>query len=435
MIRVAENQRPQSVPGPQDVVRHELPNGIVVLVRENHVVPTVSVVGALQVGSINTQPSKEGLAGFTAAALMRGAGQRTFAQVFEALESVGASLAFRAGSHATTFSGQCLVEDLDLLLDLLRDALYTPAFPADQIRKLRGEIITGLQIQAHDTRHVSMNDFLKLAYPAEHLYSRNPAGSVDTVSAITRRDIVNFHHRYYGPRRMIIVVVGDVRAGEVLKKLEATLGRWSAAPGAPDSQLSLPPLQPLTAAHEKHAFVPGKSQSGLVLGAPGPCRSDPDYRAARLANTILGVFGLMGRLGSEVRDRQGLAYYAYSVLRVAPGPAPWFVTAGVSPDNVSRAVASIRDQVRRMQDDIVPAEELADNQSFLVGSLPLDLETNDGVSSLLLTMEMYNLGLDYLQRYPDMMREITAEQIQAAVRKYLDADRYALAVAGPEAAA
>lgn len=417
-----------SIPGPHDIVRHELGNGATILVRENHASPTVVIDGLLRAGAADTAPGKAGLASLTAAALLRGAGKRTFSRIFEDMESIGASLSFSAGQHTTEFSGQCLSEDLDLLLDILRDALLAPTFPAEQLEKLRGQIITGLQIRANDTRSMARLEFFKLAYPSDHPYSRSADGTVETVSAITRQDIVSFHRQHYGAGGMIVSVVGDLEPVAVVRKLDARLG---ATPVLPQPSSELPPLVPLTGVQQRSVPLPGKTQSDIVLGIPGPTRAADDFLPARLANTILGVFGLMGRLGASVRDDQGLAYYAYSELTGGLGPGPWRISAGVNPANVSQATLSMRDEIRRLQAEPVPAEELADNKSYLVGSLPLHLETNSGVSGTLVNIELYRLGLDYLQRYPEMMMQITADQVQAAALKYLSADVYAMAVAGP----
>lgn len=417
-----------SIPGPHDIVRHELGNGATILVRENHASPTVVIDGLLRAGAADTAPGKAGLASLTAAALLRGAGKRTFSRIFEDMESIGASLSFSAGQHTTEFSGQCLSEDLDLLLDILRDALLAPTFPAEQLEKLRGQIITGLQIRANDTRSMARLEFFKLAYPSDHPYSRSADGTVETVSAITRQDIVSFHRQHYGAGGMIISVVGDLDPVAVARKLDARLG---ATPVLPQPSSELPPLVPLTGVQQRSVPLPGKTQSDIVLGIPGPTRAADDFLPARLANTILGVFGLMGRLGASVRDDQGLAYYAYSELTGGLGPGPWRISAGVNPANVSQATLSMRDEIRRLQAEPVPAEELADNKSYLVGSLPLHLETNSGVSGTLVNIELYRLGFDYLQRYPEMMMQITADQVQAAALKYLSADVYAMAVAGP----
>ena len=353
-----------SIPGPHDVVRHELDNGAIILVRENHSSPSVVIDGLLRVGAADTAPEKAGLASFTAAALLRGAGKRTFSQIFEDIESIGASLSFSAGQHTTEFGGQCLAEDLDLLLDILRDALLAPTFPDEQLEKLRGQMITGLQIRANDTRSMASLEFFELAYPSDHPYSRSADGTVETVSEITRQDILSFHQQHYGAAGMIISVVGDLDPAAVVRKLDARLGD---TPVLQQPLSELPSLLPLTGVQQRFVSIPGKTQSDIVLGIPGPSRAVDDFLHARLANTILGVFGLMGRLGASVRDDQGLAYYAYSQLTGGLGPGPWRLSAGVNPANVSQATLSMRDEIRRLQAEQVPAEELADNKHYLVG--------------------------------------------------------------------
>ncbi len=141
---------------------------------------------------------------------------------------------------------------------------------------------------------------------------------------------------------------------------------------------------------------------------------------------------MMGRLGANVRERQGMAYYAYSRMSGDREPGAWLTIAGVNPANVQRAQAAILDEVRRLQDELVPEDELQDSKRFLVGSLPLQLETNDGVASLLADLEWHQLGLDYLWRYERTIEGVTADQVQAVARKYLDPSRYVLAIAGPE---
>jgi zinc protease len=177
--------------------------------------------------------------------------------------------------------------------------------------------------------------------------------------------------------------------------------------------------------------MPDKSQSDVVIGWPAMRRLDPDFDSARLANTVLGVFGMMGRLGTVVRERNGMAYYAYSRLSVDRHPGTWSAMAGVNPTNVTRAIEAILTEVRRLRDEPAPADELEDSKRYLVGSLPLQLETNDGIAGLLVDLEWQQLGLDYVQRYADIINGLSVETVQAAARKYLDPESYVLAVAGP----
>ncbi len=139
----------------------------------------------------------------------------------------------------------------------------------------------------------------------------------------------------------------------------------------------------------------------------------------------------MGRIGDAVRGEAGLAYYAYSSLGGGPGPGPWKVTAGVDPANVKQAIDLIRKEIRRFTTQPVSASELSDSQANFIGSLPLRLESNEGVAGALVHMERYGLGLDYYQRYPDLVAAITREDILAEARRHLHPDRLAIGIAGP----
>jgi len=419
-----------AIPGPEDIVRHELSNGITVLARENHSSPSVVIGGYLPVGAYDEQPQQAGLAVFTASALMRGTTNRTFEQIYEELESVGASAGVSGGTHTTGFGTRSLVEDLPLVLDILADALRHPSFPHDGVEKLRGEILTSLEERAHDTRRMASLTFYELAYPEEHPYARSLSGYAETVSELGRDALARFYAGGYGPQGMVVVVVGAVETAVALAQVEAAFGDWE---GNSYKRVPLPEVPRITEVRERAVSIPGKTQSDIVLGVPGPARAAPDFMDAVVCNTILGVFGMMGRLGENVRDKQGLAYYSFSRVAGGPGPGPWQVIAGVNPANVDPAITSIREEIRRICETPVSEQELADNKAFITGSLPLRLETNQGVARSILDMERYSLGLDYLQRYADLIGSITIEQVQAVAQRWLNPDAYALGIAGPAA--
>jgi zinc protease len=177
--------------------------------------------------------------------------------------------------------------------------------------------------------------------------------------------------------------------------------------------------------------MPHKTQSDLIVGWPAMRRLDPDFDGARVANTVLGVFGMMGRLGENVREEQGMAYYAYSRLSANRDPGAWAAIAGVAPENVERAFRAMLAEVERLRQEPVPADELQDCKRYLTGSLPIQLETNEGVAGVLVDVEWHGLGLDYVQRYKGIIDGITPSDVQAAAQKYLNPAAYALAIAGP----
>jgi len=418
-----------SIPGPQDIHRREFPNGMTVLVRENFSSPSVVIEGLLRVGGVSDPPAQAGLASFTAACLMRGTERRTFQQIYEEIESIGASVNVAGGLNTTGFGTKSLAEDLPIVVDILADVLQHPTFPPVEVEKERGEILTDLEERSNDTRRMAGLTFRKLLYPPGHPYGRSIEGYPETIRSITRDDLVNWYRTRYGASGMLVSIVGAVKAEAAFEIWERAFGAWRGTDA--NTRTSLPPAPQVDSVRREFVAVPGKTQSDIVMGFVGPARAEPDYLDAALCNTILGVFGLMGRLGENVRDRLGLAYYSFSRIEGGLGPGPWLLAAGVNPVNVERAIQAMRAELRRIRDKLVGRKELADNKAFLTGSLPLRLETNDGVAGAILDMELYNLGLDYLQRYADLINAITPGRIQAAAQKYLDPDRYALAVAGP----
>jgi zinc protease len=420
-----------SIPGTDDVMRVELANGIVVLARENPNSLSVTLRGYLPAGSLFDSEAKLGLADFVADALMRGTAKREFQAIYESLESIGANFGFSSGTHTTGFGGKSLAEDLPLLLDILNEGLRAPAFPADQVEKLRAQLLTGLALRTQDTRDMASMHFDELVYRS-HPYGRAEEGHPETVGAITVDDLREFHRTAYGPRGMVIAVVGGINAFTAVELVRATLEDWT---NPEQRQLPvLPEWQPLTErAYKRHA-IPGKSQSDLIVGTAGPARLAPNFMAANLGNNILGRFGLMGRVGDSVREKAGLAYYAYSGLGGGSGPGAWEVAAGVNPANEQKAIELIFEELRRFTNELVTEEELSDSQSNFIGSMPLSLESNGGVADALLNIERYQLGLDFYRHYPELVQSVTREQIRAAAAEYLPVDKLAVSVAGPPVA-
>jgi zinc protease len=416
------------MPGPQDIHRTVLANGIVVLVRVNPSSPSVVIGGYLACGSLFDPDEKLGLADFTASALLRGTERQDFQQIFESLESAGASLSFSAGVHTAGFTGRSLAEDLPLLLVLLSDALRRPLFPVDQVERLRAQLLTGLAMRAQDTAEMASLTFDQILFKG-HPYERPDSGWPETVQAIAPSDLADFHRRHYGPQGMALSIVGGIDPRKAVELVAQALGDWTNRGQA--MLPAVPPGRPLQKTITRKVRIAGKSQADLVVGSLGPYRKGPDFLAASLGNSALGQFGLGGRIGEIVREKSGLAYYAYSSLNAGIGPGSWDVSAGVNPANVHKTRELILGEIRRFVEKGVQEQELANSQSNFIGRLPLSLESNAGVANALLNIERYDLGLDYYLRYPDLVRAVTPAQVLDTARKYLHPDRLAVAVAGP----
>lgn len=416
------------MPCAANVVQYTLRNGIRIYAYENFASPAVVVNGYLVAGALDEPRDKLGLAGFVADCLTRGTQRYSYEQIFELTEAVGANLSVYGGMYNTGFFTKSLAEDLPLLLDLLSEVLRCPTFPEAEVEKERAEWLTDLQERSNSTRAMAGLAFHELCYPDDHPYHYSTGGYPDTANAIALSDVVNFHHGYYAPADMVFTVVGAVKAEEARNRIGLHFEDWTASRSQRlSNSLSMPRVagQP-----RRHVSMPEKSQSNLALGFPGPSTLDPEWLPCVMMNSILGQFGMYGRLGESVRKEEGLVYYIGSRFEGGLGPGPWSIHAGTNPNTVDRVIEIALSEMRRIREKKVKPGELADNKSYFIGSLPLHMETNEGIAGQILGMVRYERGLDYLLEYPDRVNAITADDIRAMAQKWLDIDNFVLVTAG-----
>ena len=417
--------QPISIP----IHREQLPNGIVVLVSHDPTSPQVVMQSSLLAGSVFDTPETSGIARFVAPMLIRGTERRSFQQLSEETDGLGMALNADAGRLTALVNVRSLKEDFGRGVELLAEVLRQPSLPEEEIERLRGQIITGLREQETSARAMAEKRFHEELYPAGHPYHLWPSGTQETVGRIGRPDLHAFYRRQYRPDTMTVAIAGDIAPSEAVEQIRRVLGDWRAE--GPPPRLDIP----VTPLHHRAMYdveVPGKFQSEFVMGLPALSRNDPDYYALRLGNLILGQLGLSGRLGASIRERQGLAYHVSSDLQATVGPSPWAIRAGVNPANVDKAVEAALEEIQRWMVEPAKEDELSDGKSFLTGSLPIALETNDGVARTLLDIEFYQLGLDYLKRYPELIESISRDDIQAAVVKWIHPNHLVTVVAGPK---
>jgi zinc protease len=314
-------------------------------------------------------------------------------------------------------------------MELLRDSLLSPDFPDDQIEKLRAQLLTSLAIRAQDTGEMASETFDEILYNG-HPYSRPESGTVETVSAIQRGDMELFHHKNFGPQGMVLAIVGAVKKEEIREVVARYLGDWKNVDQP--KQPEIPKITLLKGVTRRFHPIPGKSQADILLGCSAPLRNSTDYLPASLGNSVLGQFGMFGRIGEVVREKAGLAYYAFASLNCGIGPGSWEVSAGVNPANVEKTIDLVREEIHKFLQNPVTDDELMDSKANFIGRLPLMFESNVGVAGGLLNLERYKLGLDYYQKYPDHVRAVTTAQILETARRFLSAEDIAIAVAGPE---
>jgi zinc protease len=299
------------------------------------------------------------------------------------------------------------------------------------VSKRQADCVSAIRQDEDSTSVRAVETLFELLYGAAHPYGRRAKGTVESVEGITRADLVAFHAERFRPAALSLAIVGHVAAEHALTRAAIELDGWSGA-SLHDPAFPPPPAADIKGPRRQRVMeLPGKAQSDIAYGFTAIRRLDPRYDAYFVMNNILGQFGLGGRLGDNIRERQGMAYYAFSTLDPSVGVGPLIVRAGVDPDNVGRTLEAIDAEVRAMGKDGPTATELAQTQQFLIGSIPRTLETNAGIASFLQSEEQFGLGLDYDRRLADDIRAVTLDEVRAAAAELLHPERAAVAVAGP----
>lgn len=410
--------------------RVRLPNGVTLLVYENPANPTVHVSGALRAGSFLDPQNQPGLAQITASMLMRGTRRRTKVEIARDLEDVGAELNISGNRFLVRASGQALSKDAPRLLANLVEVLREPAFPEDELTRLKQQVVGQLRRQQEQTQVRALERFLQLTYDRTHPFYQVPIEErIASVEALTVDDVAAFYAQHYGAATLIVVVVGDIQSAAIEGIVTELLGDWT--PGRP-AEIAVGRTEPRREPRREIITMRDKPNVDIVLGHPGQLRrTDPDYYAAYIANAALGHSTLSSRLGLRVRDEEGLTYGIVSRF-LDPGlvDGPWLVSLTVNPENVDRAIDSTVNIITSYVEEGITERELEDEKSSFVGSFIVSLGTNAGIAGHLLSVEVYGLGIEHLDVLPELVKSVTRDEVNAAIAKYIHPEQLLTVIAG-----
>jgi len=410
-------------------VRHTLSNGATAIVQESSATPAVSINATFLAGSFCDPDGLPGVADLTARLVDRGTARKSAAAIAEELDKRGVALRVGTTRHRMIFSSTCLAEDFDDVLELIVEVARWAAFPEAELVKRRAESITVLR-QNEDNPSVRAGEALsELLYGPVHPYGRPAKGTVATLERIDRDALVKFHADEIRPAVLTAVVVGDVDAAKTIDRVCELLADWN---GGPERPIVVPPPAVPAVRRVRQIPMPGKSQTDIAYGFTAIRRLDPRYHAYWVLNNILGQFGLGGRLADNIRERQGMAYYAFSEFNANVGESPLVVRAGVDPKNVDRTIEAIDAEVRALGLQGPTDAEMDESRSYLIGSIPRLLETNESIAAFLQDCEQFDLGLDYDRRLAGLLNAVTIDEVRAAAAEILHPEHAAVAVAGPE---
>jgi zinc protease len=410
--------------------REVLSNGITLLVLENHANPTVSISGYLLGGAYFSPPGKYAVARLTADMLNKGTTARSKLEMAEALESVGAGVNVSSNTFTVSLSTQSLSRDFPMVLATLAEQLRTPTFPAEELEKLQQRSIASIKRAQDETDRRAMERFSQLIFEEQSPFHIYPADRrIREIEVITTDDLRQFYKQHYGAAALILAVVGDISATEVSQLVNQSFGDWQGA-AKPEINLSETPLQ-LIAVQDK-VQLQDKASVDVVMGhASRLRRANEDYLAAIVANRALGQSTLSSRLGLKVRDEMGLTYGINSYFSDSGlGDGPYMITVTVAPENVDLAVGTTQQIVEDYVAGGITEQEIADEQSSMIGGYKLGLATNAGIAGQLAGAEVHGLGVSYLDEYPEQIRALDKASIDAAIQKYIHPEVMTTVMAG-----
>ncbi len=402
------------------------PGGITAWLVEEHSIPFTALEIRFRGGASLDAPGKRGAVNLMTGLLEEGAGDLDARAFAEATESLAASYRFDVGDDSLSISARFLTENRDQAVDLLRLALTRPRFDPDAIERVRGQVISHLRTRASDPDAIATDTFDALAFPG-HPYGSYYGGTIDSVSALTRADILDAYARAIARDRITVSAVGDITAdelGALLDRLAADLPA-TGAPQPPEADFALPPGV---------TVVPfDNPQSVVQFGHVGIARDDPDYIPAYILNTILGAGNFNARLMDELRERRGLTYGVRSYLLPKFHGALIAGSFSSSNDRVAEAIAITREEWQKIATQGVTQDELDAAKTYLTGAYPLRFDGNGPIARILVGMQMINLPPDYVRNRNDLVNAVTLEQInRVAARIYRPEALHFVVVGQPE---
>jgi zinc protease len=401
-----------------------LNNGIRLLVRENHTSPIVAFRCVLKGGVRYEDEGNNGINNFIAEMLTKGTKKRTAMQIAQETEAIAGHLDGFAGRNSIGVYGEFLSRYFDKGLDLVSDVLQNPSFRKGELEKKRRDIFSTLRQQQDNPSQLAFLEFARTLY-RKHPYRLNIQGSFESVAALDKAALERYYHRIIAPETLVVSVVGDIETEEVVEKVRRCFGTLK------PSRVQFPrvPSEPRLRKPRIREIHLEKEQAHIVLGFLGARMTEGGRYPLMVLNAVLSGQG--GRLFLELRDKMSLAYSVTSFSQEGIDPGCFGIYMGTSPEKVDSAIESIKRELHKVLDCKVTGVELERAKKFVIGTYEIELQRCSAQAARLAFYESYGVGHRELQRYPEKIMKVTAQEVLEAARRYLDMERYALAVIRP----
>jgi zinc protease len=386
------------------------PGGITAWLVEDHNIPFTALEIQFQGGTSLDDPAKRGAVNLMTALIEEGAGEMDSRAFAEARDSLAAEFSFDSGTDSVGVSSRFLTENRHQAIDLLRAALVTPRFDQDAVDRVREQVLSNLRSNEKDPDTIASETFDALAF-GDHPYASTGDGTIGTVTALTRDDIVAAHKGALARDRIFVAVAGDITAAELGPLLDHLLGDLPAT-GAP---LPGPADWRLTPGVTVKDFP--TPQSSVLFGHIGIKRDDPDFFAAYILNEALGGGRFTARLMSEIREKRGLTYGIGSYLLPMDQAEMYLGQFSASNDKVAEAIQVLRDEWARIAAEGITPEELATTKTYLTGSYPLRFDGNGPIANILVGMQMEGLPIDYAVTRNEKINAVTLDDVKRVAKR------------------
>ncbi|QVL33145.1 insulinase family protein [Telmatocola sphagniphila] len=406
--------------------RHEtLPNGLRVVLLENHQLPIAFLNAYVQNVTMYEPPQLFGIAHLTGNMLDEGTKKHTGQQIAEIIESRAAKMSFSPNGGVM----KLLSYDLKAGIDIFFECLTTPAFPANELESQREALRTQIQEEERKANERARIEFYARAY-GEHPYGRAGMGNLEVIAKLKAEDLRKYHQQVFVPNNTIVAVVGDFNSDEVLKWLTAATAHWT--------RTKLPELPKIVVekpkeGQEKILIDNEASQLHVYIGHVGVARTNPDFFKLMVFDNILGTGpGFTDRLSANLRDRQGLAYTVNATITATASDEPGLFIGyiGTFNDKFAQVKAGFLKEINQLREENPSAVEVENAKRFLIGSLPFTFSSNQKLAESLLMMERYGFKNDYFEKFVREVESVTPAQVTEMARKYIDPAKLIIVAAG-----
>lgn len=406
-----------------DIKEVKTPGGFTAWLVEDHSIPFTALEIVFRGGTALDLPGKRGATNLMVGLLEEGAGELDALGHARRLEELAASIGYSASHDMLSISAQFLTENRDEVLPLLADTIHRPRFDRDALNRVRAQVISGLLSDQQDPNELAGKSFYAMVH-GDHPYGSHDQGTVDSVGALTRQDMIDAHRNGFAKDRVYVGAVGDITAEELSVLIDDLLGEL------PDTGAPMPDRAPVNVTGGITVVPFDTPQSVALFGHEGIDRDDEDFFAAFVLNHVVGGSGFSSRLMQEVREKRGLTYGAYSFLVPRDYAALYLGSVASGNDRMAETVSVIQDIWADIAQNGITQEELDAAKTYLTGAYPLRFDGNARIAGIMVGMQVQGLPIDYIATRNDKVNALTLDEVNRVAKELLQPENLHFTIVG-----